>query len=329
MPTLFGVRTFTPIDLPLIHRLVPQGVCLDSATALTHGIHVVEDAVMGALPLADLGMPTFVLREGDGGYVAQFRHKNGEPHAHIVFIAPSLRNHGAEMGWLRLLNAMVAAAGRRSAHTLRGEVTETGDEFVLLREAGFATYTRQEIWRRDPGPLPARDKDKKSNVLRPGSDLDAFALAGLHVAIVPRMVRQAEPAPDARQGWLYEHKGRIGAHVAVQEGKTGIYVQSLFRPDLSAEEVERILAAVLANTPRAEKLPVYVRVPRYQEHIERPLESVGFAPGESQAVMVRHTTRRVENYAVKPVHALESIIVTSGPPVKECSAPRHERAYMS
>lgn len=327
MPTLFGVRAFTPIDLPLIHRLVPQGVSLDSATALTHGIHVVEDAVMGALPLADLGMPTFVLREGDGGYVAQFRHRNGEPHAHIVFIAPSLRNHGAEMGWLRLLNAMVAAAGRRSAHTLRGEVSETGDEFVLMREAGFATYARQEIWRRDPGPLPSRDK--KPSVLRPGSDLDAFALAGLHMAVVPRMVRQAEPAPDARQGLLYEYKGRLGAHVAFQEGKSGIYVQGLFRPDLSADEMEHILAAALASTPRAEKLPVYVRVSRYQEHLERPLESLGFAPGPSQAVMVRHTTRRVEDYALKPIHALEHVVVAGGPPVKECSAPCHDRVYLS
>lgn len=328
MPTLFGVRTFTPIDLPLIHRLVPQGVILDSATALTHGIHVVEGAVMGTLPLADLGMPTFVLREGEGGYIAQFRHKNGDHHAHIVLIAPSLKMHGADLAWLRLLNAMVAAAGRRSAHTLRGEVAETGDEFALLREAGFATYTRQEIWRREPGPLPAREKDK-TNVLRAGSDLDSFALAGLHVAVVPRMVRQAEPAPDPRQGLLYEHKGRLSAHVTLQEGKFGVYVQGLFRPDLSAAEVESILAAALASAPRAEKLPIYVRVPRYEEHLERPLDSLGFAPGRAQAVMVRHTTRRVEDYALKPIHALESIVVAGGPPVKECSAPCHERVHMS
>jgi hypothetical protein len=328
MPTLFGVRTFTPIDLPLIHRLVPQGVSLDSATALTQGIHVVEGAVMGTFPLADLGMPTFVLREGESGYIAQFRHKNGDPHAHIVFIAPSLKRHGSDLAWLRLLNAMVAAAGRRSAHTLRGEVAETGDEFALLREAGFATYTRQEIWRRDPGPLPARDKDT-ANVLRTGSDLDAFALAGLHVAVVPRMVRQAEAAPDAKQGLLYEHKGRLGAHVTLQEGKYGIYLQGLFRPDLSDAEMQRILAAALANAPRAEKLPVYVRVPRYQEHLERPLAALGFNPGPAQAVMVRHTTRRVEDYALKPIHALDSIVVASGPPVKECSAPFHDRVSMS
>ena len=83
-------RLFLPIDLPLLRRLTPFGVSFNSATSLTRGIHTRGGCGLGIVPLADLGTPTFVIRDGDGDYVAQFRHKAGDQHAHIVFIAPDL-----------------------------------------------------------------------------------------------------------------------------------------------------------------------------------------------------------------------------------------------
>src|SRR5512135_2177793 len=96
-------RPFLPIDLPLMRRLTSHGVIFDSATSLTRGVHALEGAVWGALPLADLGTPTFVLRDGDASYMAQFRHKTGDQQAHIVFIAPDLERCADDGAWLRLL----------------------------------------------------------------------------------------------------------------------------------------------------------------------------------------------------------------------------------
>lgn len=72
----YEVRPFLPLDLPLVHRLAPLSISLDSLTALTQGNHLVENAVWSSLPLTDFGTPTYVLRLGEGGYVAQFRHKS-------------------------------------------------------------------------------------------------------------------------------------------------------------------------------------------------------------------------------------------------------------
>jgi hypothetical protein len=72
------------------------------------------------------------LRLGESGYVAQFRHKEaGEEHAHIVFIAPSLAPESDGEPWLRLVEAMIAAAGRRGAITLNAEIAETSPAFEV------------------------------------------------------------------------------------------------------------------------------------------------------------------------------------------------------
>src|SRR5438132_2454797 len=61
----------------------------DALPILTRGSHSLEGAMWSAVPLTDLGTPTFVLRDGDNAYVAQFRHRGGSPHAHITFFAPA------------------------------------------------------------------------------------------------------------------------------------------------------------------------------------------------------------------------------------------------
>src|SRR5579859_3699456 len=145
MQPLPEARPFLPLDLPLLHRLTPRGISFDSVTSLTQGEHALEAAVWSAVPLADLGRPTFVLRDSQHEYVGQIRHKSGERHAHITFIAPDL-DPSADMAWLTLLDAMTQAAGRRGALSLNAEVSEMSHAFVLLRQAGFTVHTRQEIW---------------------------------------------------------------------------------------------------------------------------------------------------------------------------------------
>jgi hypothetical protein len=303
MPAFFEVRPFSPIDLPLVRRLTPQGVSLDSATNLTRGVNIIEGAVWGAVPLADLGTPTFVIRQSEHNYVAQFRHKTGEQHAHIVFIAPDLTRCESEHAWLNLLDAMTAAAGRRGATTLNAEVAETSEEFLTLQQAGFAIYARQEIWKRHPAPVPA----KGNPVLRPSSDTDAIGIHSLYASIIPRMVLHADELPDPRHGGLvYEHNGKIAAFFAAQEGKYGIYVRAFIHPDECNGQVDKILHNALAFLPRAEKLPVYFSVRRYQSWLGGALEALGFEPSASQAVMVKHTVCRIEHPVLRSIHSLES-----------------------
>lgn len=313
MPSLPEARPFLPIDLPLVRRLTPHGVSLDSLTSLTRGINTIEGAVWGAVPLADLGTPTFVLRDGDNGYVAQFRHKANDQHAHIVFIAPDLDKCDGDWAWLHLLDAMVVAAGKRGAVTLNAEVGDTSEAFTVLRQAGFAIYARQEIWKREPG---GTIRTGKANRIRPETESDAFGINSLYANVVPRMVLQADAPPTTgRGGLIYERDGRILAYLSVQEGKCGVYIQSFLHPE-GFDEAETILAAALANLPRSERVPVYFSVRSYQDWWRRSLNALGFESWASQAVMVKHTASRI-GLASKSRSKLEGVAHIV-PPIIDC-----------
>ncbi|HVO42129.1 MAG TPA: hypothetical protein VMT34_05890 [Aggregatilineales bacterium] len=286
---LAEARPFLPIDLPLVRRLTPHGVSLDTATSLTRGVHPIDGAVWSSVPLADFGMPTFVLRAGDRNYAAQFRHKFGEPNAHIVFVAPDLQRHADTSAWLQLLDTMVSAAGRRGALTLNAEVDDTSPVFEVLREAGFSLYTRQTIWRSEPGALAPGD----ATLLRPETDRDTFAIHALCAAVVPRMICQAGGLPDRGGGLVYERHEHLGAYLSIQEGKCGIYIQPFLRPEVF-DRAGALLRSVWAILPHTDRVPVYVCIRRYQEWLQGTLTALDFQPWASQAVMVKHLTSRVE-----------------------------------
>ena len=46
----------------------------------------------------------------------------------------------------RLLDQAVSEVGKYGIHSLVAEVDENGPELPILRRAGFAVYTRQDIW---------------------------------------------------------------------------------------------------------------------------------------------------------------------------------------
>ncbi|HLY29218.1 MAG TPA: hypothetical protein VKQ72_22925 [Aggregatilineales bacterium] len=297
-------RPFLPLDLPLLHRLAPRGISFDSVTSLTQGEHAVEAAVWSAVPLADLGRPTFVLRDGQHEFVGQIRHKGGERHAHVTFIAPDLDLAG-ETAWLTLLDSMTQAAGRRGAQALNAEVAESGHAFVLLRQAGFTVHARQEIWQRMPGTLPTAD----AGLLRAETERDIWEINCLFASVIPRPVLQSDAVPEPGHGGLvYEQRGQLLAYVSITEGRRGIYVQPVIHPEVACQ-ADAILAAALSQMQRSEKLPVYVPVRRYQEWLQHPLDTLGFEPWATQALMVRRTTVRVEHGIARPAYALDGAMV--------------------
>jgi hypothetical protein len=322
----FEVRSFLPIDLPLIHRLTPLGRSFDSATLLTRGVNTLEGAVWGVVPIADLGLPTFVLRDGDEGYVGQFRHKTGDHHAHIVFITPDVDQAVSvdETAWNRLLQAMVMAAGRRGALTLNAELNEESHAFERLRQMGFATYARQEIWVRPPSAAPMAGPERK--LLRPTHELDAIGLNSLYWRVVPHLVRQAEPPPDAKHGYVFSLAGEVQGYFGLQEGKYGLYVQAMLNPTACAHRIDELLVALLNLLPKADRLPIYFCVRRDQEWMQPALAEWGFAPQLNQAVMVKHTTRRIEDCAYRPIYSLEAILAGSFTPASQIPMPLANQA---
>ncbi|MCZ7546570.1 MAG: hypothetical protein M5R40_24970 [Anaerolineae bacterium] len=305
------VRSFMLSDVPLLRRLAPLGVSLDTVTGLTRGISPVNDAFLASLPLGDRGMPTYVLRADGRGLLAQLRHREGATHAHIAYIAPNLSDgdDAAMAAWLSLIDGVTAAAGARGAHSVHAEVDPGSAAFVALREAGFAVFARQDLWRRAPAPAspsPAR-------MLQPRTSMHMIGVGTLYANAVPRLVQQAAPPPEAdERGLVYVNADRsVAGHITVYEGRLGILLKALLHPEV-CDEAAALFADAITYLPHPERAPVYCAVQRYQDWLRGPLAEVGFEPWARQVVMVKYTVRRVQHPAYQPLPALEQ-----APPVVE------------
>jgi len=291
-------RAFTLADLPLIHRLKSHGISLDSESYLARGLHTAEDAALSRLPLAEMGAPTVVARCGSLAAIGQLRHTRGETHAHIVFMAPALTDGDPdtlETVWLRLLDALAVEAGARGAQTIHAEVDENSPIFEVLRPAGYASYARQDIWRRNPAPPPVAG----ALPLRPAAGRDMPAVRFLHAQTVPRLAQQADPIP-AEEGLVYFQEDKAWCYLTVSAGDRGVYLRPYLHPE--AEPLaQEVLAGALIALERSARVPVYCCVRQHQGWLNGPLERLGFVPWARQSVLVRHTTSRVEHPAFAPL----------------------------
>ena len=159
--TLNGmVRSFDLRDLALVRRLSEQGVSLHTESALTNSLNPLRGALFS---LVGGEFPTFVwkLEKGEATGFIQLYLEQNKRHARILFVGSDTAvstsiNTGAtsnnertinEAIWLPLLDQAVIEIGRRGIHSPVAEVSETGPELPVLQRAGFAVFTRQDIFR--------------------------------------------------------------------------------------------------------------------------------------------------------------------------------------
>lgn len=298
------------VDLPLIRRLADKGTILDSEMRCTREAADPQSVLLSSI-LPQRSLHTLIGRADGQRIVGQFRIRADERIAQIVYIAPEMEPQRSDTAWLSLIDAMAAEAGKRSVHMLTAEVDEDSLLFVTMRTAGFAVYARQELWRRYPAPLP----DIEPAELSDSKDDDNGAIQSLFGNIVPRLVQPVAVPPEESEGFIYRHDGRLQGYVAVSTGKCGVYIVPLLHPDILYRDAATILAGVLARIGRADRLPVYVCVRRYQDWLEDALTELGFAPCQPQALMVRHIAAGVRQAQFTPLeHSFEVISSVVRPP---------------
>lgn len=300
------IRPFNLRDLALVHRLSEQGVSLHTKSALTKQVNPVRGALFG---IVGGECPTFVWKSDDrsvAGFI-QLGMVEDSPLAHILYVsatsdtAVTLAENGDdtavislpgtinENAWLSLLDQAVGEVGRRGVHSLVAEVDEIGPEFAILRRAGFAVYTRQDIWMLNE-VIPQNGAD----LLRPRQESDDWDIHLLYANTVPRLVQMVEPLPplDDGTGWVHREDNELAAFVHVHEGPAATWMRLFVHPNAEAR-VEEILTAVLhLKSPRLNH-PIYCCVRRYQSWIQGALEREGFLLWGSQAVMVKHTVYHI------------------------------------
>lgn len=315
------IRAAKLVDLPLISRLVEKGTMLDSELWCTREVVGSQSALLSSIPLPQRELFTLVGRVGRQSVVGQFRLRSYDHLAQMVYVAPPLEPGMSDTPWLHLIDAITAEAGRRGAHILSAEVEEDSPLFITMRTAGFAVYAREQLWMRPPGRgLPGGITPA---VLTEETEADAGEIQLLYSNIVPRLVQPVVgPPPDSR-GFVYRGvaqrpdrpDGCVQGYVAVSEGKSGIYLLPFLHPDVLFSEASAIIAGAIGRVARADRLPVYVCVRRYQDWLEETLTDLGFEPGKPQAVMVRHIAAGVRHAAFAPLsQALEMIPSPIRPP---------------
>jgi hypothetical protein len=278
-----SIRPFDWRDLAALHRYRKRSVFLHSALVLTRGPLMISGALLSSLAPAT-GIFTIVSTkngETQQTLIGQMIHLPGAPFAQLTFLAPEAGLDST--GLLALLDVMAAQAGERGALRLVADVDERSQVFETLRQASFAIYTRQRIWRIKEPPVAM---DGNSG-WRHATERDTLAVRSLYNNLVPGLVQQVEPFPPERlNGLVYQDGDDLLAYVELKYGPRGIWAQPFVHPD--AESVAVRLLDLLSVLPYRRSRPVYLCIRSYQAWLELALEELGAECSPRQAVMVKH-----------------------------------------
>jgi hypothetical protein len=282
-------RTCTLVDVPLIHRISEQAVVLDTEIGYTRDLYGANGVILSSVLLPQRHSFTLLARSDRELVVGQFRIHQ-ESVAHIVYLAPNLGVSDEDAVWLHVLDAMAREAGRQNAQMLVGEVDEDSLLFETMRYSGFAVYARQQIWRHMAGDYIAPPSEPIT--LAEVQETDFGMVQGLMARIVPSMLHPVVIPNNLTGGWVYKQDERVMAYIGVSTGRNGIYLMPFIAPDI-ADKAASIFYTLIQNLQGTDKLPLYVRVRRYQDWITGALNTLGFEAGTPQALMVRHIKAQV------------------------------------
>ncbi|MBE2221919.1 MAG: hypothetical protein IAF02_10280 [Anaerolineae bacterium] len=323
------IRPFALRDLALVSRLSENAVSLHTESALTLNPHPVRDALIS---MVSGDYPTLICKHDESGATGfiQLQVQESSPHAHVFFLGNKHREpqkngdsddlHLKETIWLALLDQAVAEMGSRGVYSLVAEVNETGDDFPILRRAGFVVYTRQDIWVLDS----VDTKFHSTLLLSPRQSEDDWDIQLLYANTVPRLVQLVEPLPPLTEGegWVLREDGELVAFVHISTGSIASWMRLFVHPNADSW-AQDILTVALRRVMPTPTHPVFCCVRRYQSWLQRPLERTGFSLLESQAVMVRHTVQHQKKGLSEATAVLETQgIPASAPMVRRYQLPK-------
>lgn len=283
------IRPFHLRDLALVYRLSERSIALDVETAVTSDTHPLRGALVSFLVGRHKRTYVWQAQDGDARAFVQLHIlRDNHPSAQVVCLGTEAANETGlidEAIWLPLFDQLVAEIGRQGIHSLVAEVSETGAEMPILRRAGFAVYTRQDIWR-----INHIENKYNSGILDVRRAVDDWDIQLLYANVVPRLIQLVEPLPPLsdEQSWLLRENGELVAFVHLHEGPSASWMRLFLHPNLS-KPVQEVVGAALEKSQVSEEHPVYCCIRRYQSYLQTTLNDMGFDHWGSQAVMVKQT----------------------------------------
>jgi hypothetical protein len=259
--------------------------------------------------LVDLVTPgrtafTFVVRPDEkdqGAAIGQIHHRTGDSQAKLAFIGPE--DAFSNSNGTHLLDALAQAAGQRGAHHMIAEVDELNPAFETLRQAGYAIYARQRIWR-----LEAIAREKPSDIKmawRSFDRSDEMAITQLYHNIVPALVQQVELPPHQDKGdFVHYAEEELHGYLDIESGPRGVWIHPYFHP--AAEAFNELITTFLDGYSDSRKRPLYLSMRSYQGWMAHGLEKLGFKVCSDQAVMVKRLAAMLRHPARSRIRAVES-----------------------
>jgi GNAT superfamily N-acetyltransferase len=295
------VRSLDVLDLPVLSRYRRDLLSLDTARILTRGDPLGAAALLSYLD-PRRNIYTAVASDDGGSLMGQVTLREDETSARLTFLAPAEALNGLTQS---LLEHLVTQVGEWGAFHLLAEVDEDSPAFRLLRQAGFAMYAWQRIWK-----LPASGQAGNKDIWRQAAETDWPAVQSLYGQIVPALLHPVEVLPKQVMG-LVCSEGNLQAYVAVNSGPKGVWIQPIVPPD--SDCVSEQLAGLTNAVSDWRDKPIYVCVRSYQAWLESVLEDLGAEAGQRQAVMVRRLAKlqKVE----EKVSAMDKVLVKPTAPV--------------
>lgn len=283
------VRSLDLLDLPFLLRYSQDILLLDSARLLTRGNPLSATALLSYLdPRRNLY--TAVARQDEKNLMGQVFLRSGETSARLVFLAPGEQMEDLA---LPLLDHLSKQAGEWGAHYLLAEVDEELPAFKFLRQAGFAMYAWQRIWK-----LPAFLEETDSSPWREVQESDWPSIQLLYAQIVPALLQGVENLPRQVSGLVCVGEEGPEAYVSLLAGPAGVWLQPLVPPDLTGFTA---CLPGMVKAAKSGKRQIYLCVRSYQAWLEAPLEEFGASAGPRQAVMVKRLVRTVKEEQGLPV----------------------------
>ena len=308
-------------DLTAIQRLQAYGIQLDLERAVLWPHSPLQAALTGHLPMSAIGAETIVLYASPTyhsraiGFL-QARGRLGRPEADIVYLAPSLdQDSDAVSIWYRLLAECAHVIGSRGGQRLFAQVPSGNGIEEIFRQAGFASYAREDIYYLKAWPPDL----SKSNLLRHQRARDGWNLLRLYTELTPRPVQIAEGmlSPEGQggkmgdwwdqsrsAGFILEIDGELAGAVRVRRGRAGYWLRFGLHPQ-AQEHSDTLLHGALSLLWAAQHHPIYCSVRDYESGMSLALEQAGFLRLQTRTLLVKHTTAHAKEPFLKFVPALE------------------------
>ncbi len=307
-------------ELIAIKQLQQRGVQLDMERAVLWPHSPLRAALAAHFPWSPIAAKTTVLYPPGGrgravGFV-QVRPRRRRPEADLVYIAPALDAHTDSVSiWYRLIAECTQRLGDHGTQRLFAQVHVGNGAEEVLRQAGFAGYAHEDIYR-----LPERPHDlKKSNVLRHQRSRDHWNLLRLYSQITPRPVQIAEGMLSVEghtgkmRNWWDQARGSgyvlgldhdLAGAVRILRGRAAYWLRFWLHPQ-AREYADALLQSALGLLWAAPRRPIYCSVRDYESAMRPALEDTGFSYLQTRSLLVKHTTARIKEPVLNLVPSLE------------------------